>query len=181
MSNLQFLNTFIVKKLTLLSVLAILLLPYSVSAEIKGFEDLTGKTQLFENHIGKGKWLVVMMWSSDCHICNREAHQYVDFHMIHSDTDATVLGISLDGASRKKEALGFINKHSVDFPNLIAEPSTVAALYQNATGQGFVGTPTFLIYSPEGELKAAQAGAVPTELIEDFMKKNSANKVVKNN
>ena len=181
MNKLQFINTFFIQKITLLSVLAILLLPYSVSAEIKGFEDFTGKSQKFENYLGKGKWLIVMVWASDCHICNREAHQYVDFHMIHSDTDASVLGISLDGDSRKKEAVGFIKKHSVDFPNLIAEPSTVMELYQNSTGQGFAGTPTFLIYSPKGELKAAQAGAVPPELIEDFIKKNSTEKVVKNN
>ena len=177
MSNLQFLKTFTVRKIALYSLLGFLLLPFSVSAEIKGFQDFKGKSQVFENYLGKGKWLVVMMWASDCHICNREAHQYVDFHMIHSDTDATVLGISLDGENRKKDALGFIKKHSVDFPNLIAEPETVANLFQKSTGQGFAGTPTFLIYSPKGELKAAQAGAVPTELIEDFIKKNSIDKV----
>lgn len=177
MSNLQFLKTFTVKKIALYSLLGFLLLPFSVSAEITGFQDFKGKSQVFENYLGKGKWLVVMMWASDCHICNREAHQYVDFHMIHSDTDATVLGISLDGENRKKEALGFIKKHSVDFPNLIAEPETVANLFQESTGQGFAGTPTFLIYSPKGELKAAQAGAVSTELIEDFIKKNSIDKV----
>lgn len=178
MSKLHVLNTSL-KKLTLLSLISIFFLPFSVSADINGFQDFSGKSKIFENHIGKGKWLVVMMWASDCHICNREAHQYVDFHMLHSDTDATVLGISLDGESRKKEAEKFIKKHSVDFPNLIAEPMTVAKLFQESTGQGFSGTPTFLIYSPEGELKAAQAGAVPTELIEDFIKKNSTNKVVK--
>ena len=151
MINLQFLKTFTVKKIALYSLLGYLFLPFSVSAEITGFQDFKGKSQVFENYLGKGKWLVVMMWASDCHICNREAHQYVDFHMIHSDTDATVLGISLDGENHKNEALGFIKKHS--------------------------GTPTFLIYSPKGELKAAQAGAVPTELIEDFIKKNSIDKV----
>jgi len=149
----------------------------STQAEIQGFQDFNGKPQVLENYTGKGKWLVVMMWASDCHICNKEAHEYVDFHMVHSDDDATVLGISLDGESRKKEAENFIKKHSVDFPNLIAEPEHVAAIYKELTGQFFAGTPTFLIFSPDGELKAAQAGAVPTQLIEDFMKQNSVKKV----
>ena len=171
MYKLKFLNTFLVQKLTLFSLLGLLFVSAPVSAEMKGFEDFNGKSQVLENYIGKGKWLIVMMWASDCHICNREAHQYVDFHMIHSDTDATVLGISLDGESRKKEAEDFIKRHSVDFPNLIAEPEYVSDFYRQATGQYFSGTPTFLIYSPDGQLKAAQAGAVPTALIEDFIKK----------
>jgi len=153
----------------------------SVAAEINGFDDFNGKPQVFENYLAKGKWLVVMIWASDCRICNREAHQYVDFHMLHSDQDATVLGISLDGESRKKEAEAFIKKHSVDFPNLIAEPATVANFFQESTGQGFAGTPTILNYSPDSKLKADQVGAVPKEIIEDFIKKNSVNKVLENN
>jgi peroxiredoxin len=178
MNKLQFSASFFAQKVTLLSLLAFLLLSSLASAEMKGFEDFNGKPQQLENYLGKGKWLVVMIWASDCHICNREAHQYVDFHMIHSDTDATVLGISMDGASRKKEAEKFIKRHSVDFPNLIAEPDYVSAFYQKLTGQYFAGTPSFLIFSPKGELKAVQAGAVPTSLIEDFIKKNPAKKVV---
>lgn len=179
MNQLRILNTFFVRKLTLFSLVSALFFSPLVSAEIKGFEDFNGKPQLLENYLGKGKWLVVMMWASDCYICNREAHQYVDFHMVHSDTDATVLGISLDGENRKTEAQGFIKKHAVDFPNLIAEPEYVAALYRELTGQFFAGTPTFLIYSPEGELKATQAGAVPTGLIEEFIEKNNIQKASK--
>lgn len=178
MISLPFSNRFLTLKLATLSLLGLLFISSIVSAEMKGFEDFTGKPQTLESYTGKGKWLVVMMWASDCHVCNHEAHQYVDFHMIHSDNDATVLGISLDGDSRKKEAEEFIKKHSVDFPNLIAEPQHVSKMYQELTGEFFAGTPTFLIYSPEGELKAAQAGAVPTTLIEDFIAKNSSKKVV---
>jgi len=151
-------------------------LTLTAEAEMSGFQDFKGKPQVLENYTGKGKWLIVMMWASDCHICNREAHQYVDFHLAHSDDDATVLGISIDGQGRKKEAEKFIKKHSIDFPNLIAEPGHVSAMYQELTGQYFAGTPSFLIFAPDGELKAAQAGAVPTQLIEDFIKKNPVNK-----
>jgi len=178
MTNIRFLTTSLVQKLTLISLLGMLLMSSQVSAEIKGFEDFNGKPQVFDNYLGKGKWLVVMLWRSDCHICNREAHEYVDFHMIHSDTDATVLGISNDGEGRKKDAEAFIKRHNVDFPNLIAEPEFVSNFFQNLTGQHFSGTPSFLIFSPEGELKAAQVGAVPTALIEEFIKKNSVKKVV---
>jgi len=178
MNNSLFLKNFISKIFFSLSLFALFFISSVVSAEMKGFEDFNGKPQVLENYLGKGKWTVVMMWASDCHICNREAHEYVDFHMIHSDVDATVLGISLDGESRKKAAKKFIKKHAVDFPNLIAEPEYVSAMYKKLTGQFFAGTPSFLIYSPDGELKAAQAGAVPTALIEDFIKQNPVKKVV---
>ena len=160
-------------------VLLILAFSQSVRAEFKGFQDFEGKPQLLKNYTAKGKWLVVMIWASDCHICNKEAHQYVDFHLVHSDDDATVLGISIDGESRKSEAEKFISKHSVDFPNLIAEYEYVAAMYQELSGQAFAGTPSFLVFAPDGELKAATAGAVPTTLIEEFIKKNSVQKASK--
>ncbi len=149
------------------------LLSTPVVAQIPALQDFSGKAAKIEDFTGKGKWLVVMIWASDCHICNREAHQYVDFHMIHSDTDATVLGVSIDGADGKKDAEKFIAKHSIDFPNLIGEADYVASLYYDLTGQYFRGTPTILIYSPKGELMAADAGAVPTELIEAFINKHS--------
>ena len=133
---------------------------------------------MLENYTGKGKWLVVMIWASDCHICNREAHEYVDFHLVHSDENASVLGISVDGEGRKKAAQKFIKKHSVDFPNIIAEPEYMSTLYKELTGSFFAGTPTIMVYSPDGELRAATAGAVPTNLIEDFINKNSVKKVV---
>lgn len=160
-------------------VIALFILSFSslfniAQADFKGFQDFQGNSQTLKNYVGKGKWLVVMIWASDCHICNKEAHQYVDFHMLHSDEDATVLGISADGESRKAEAEHFIKKHSVDFPNLIAEPGYVGAVYKELTGASFVGTPSFLIFSPEGELKAADAGAVPSSVIEEFIAQNSA-------
>ncbi len=148
-------------------------------AEISGLQDFKGQPQKLENFTGKGKWLVVMIWASDCHICNREVYQYVDFNMVHSDDDATVLGISIDGEAKKKDAESFIRRHSVDFPNLIGEPEYIATIFQDLTGQYFRGTPSILIFSPRGELKAADAGAVPTELIEKFIEQQSAKSVKK--
>jgi peroxiredoxin len=159
-------------------IIGLMLFSPFAQADLKGFQDFNGKQQVLENYTGKGKWLVVMIWASDCHICNREAYKYVDFNMIHSDKDASVLGISIDGESRIKEAKAFIKRHSIDFPNLIGEPEYVEQVYANLSGQHFAGTPS-LIYAPDGELKAAQAGAVPTEMIESFIEKNSLKKASK--
>ncbi len=136
-------------------------------------QDMDGNNRVLHDYIGKGKWTIVMIWISDCHVCNQEASQYDDFHDKHRDTDASVLGISMDGLEGNKDAAAFIKRNNVGFPNLMGDPETVASLYIRLTGGDWVGTPTFLIFSPSGELKAAQPGAVPVALIEEYILKNS--------
>jgi peroxiredoxin len=119
-----------------------------------------------------GKWLIVMLWASDCVECNREAHQYVEFHESHHDSDARVLGVSLDG-SNQAAAQKFIEKHQVPFPNLITDFGKGSRWFETLTGQQFWGTPGFLIFDQSGELRAQQIGAVPVNLIEDFIANNS--------
>jgi len=50
----------------------------------------------------------------------------------------------------------------------------VMGYFQLLTGSRWVGTPTFLVFGPDGELMAKQAGAVPTDLIEQFIAANTA-------
>lgn len=137
-------------------------------------KDFDGAMHSLDEFTGQGKWAIVMIWASDCHVCNQEAGEYVKFNKAHKDKDAFILGISADGREKKAEAVNFINRHSVDFKNLIDEPENVSRLYQGLTGQAFVGTPTFLLFAPNGELRAAQAGAVPTNIIETFIARETA-------
>jgi peroxiredoxin len=135
--------------------------------------DFAGKRRTIDEFSGDGKWLVVMIWASDCHICNTEVPEYMAFHEAHKDKDASVLGVSMDGDARKKEAMAFLDRHLVNFPNLIGEIVAVATLYEELTGSFLAGTPAFLIYTPSGELAAKQIGAVPVKLIEEFIAANS--------
>lgn len=147
------------------------LTPFSASAELL---DMQGNVRTVSDYQQKDKWLVVMIWESNCPVCNREAYQYVDFYEFHKDTDANVLGISIDGAAKKSAAEAFIKRHSVSFPNLIGEVSEVARWYATVTGERFSGTPTLLVYAPDGTLAAREVGAVPTETIEKFMQREAA-------
>jgi len=125
-------------------------------------------------YAGNGKWLVVMIWASDCTVCNREAHNYVDFQKQHQGKDAQMLGLSIDGKEKTKDALDFLKRHQLNFPNLIGEPMDVATMYQERTGNDWIGTPTFMVFNPKGELIGAQAGAVPVSIIESFIERESA-------
>jgi peroxiredoxin len=143
------------------------------AAEDALFTDFAGQPRSIESYAGDGRWLVVMIWAHDCHVCNIEAEAYAQFHEAHKDKDAHVLGISLDGKAKKAEAEAFIERHSLPFPNLIGEPAAVMLQYMVLTETSFLGTPSILLYGPDGRLTAAQAGAVPVESIERFMAKDA--------
>lgn len=145
-----------------------------VSTTVKAAELTALKTgpEALNSHLGNDQWLIVMLWASDCVICNKEAYQYVDFHKFHHDNDARVLGISLDGKNQAA-AQKFIEKHQLPFPNLITDFDEGSRWFKNLTGEKFWGTPGFLIFDQSGELRAQQIGAVPANLIEDFIAKNS--------
>ena len=118
---------------------------------------------------GHGRWLVVMIWASDCEICRLEAPSYQQFHQRHAGKDAVVVGITLDGAEREQHADGFVAQHGLQFDNLLGEPEAVVGYYEVITGTRWVGTPSFLIFAPDGELRARQAGAVEVEIVEQFI------------
>jgi peroxiredoxin len=154
----------------LVTVLALLLAGAAQAASLQHFD---GKPGAIDDYAGKGKWLVVMIWASDCHVCNEEVENYDFFHDAHKNKDAAVLGISIDGQAKIQDAREFVARHQVSFPNLIGEPGDVAQMFYELTGVTWVGTPTFLIYKPSGKLVVQQIGAVPVDLIESFIKRNS--------
>lgn len=145
-----------------------LIWPFS-SGHAAPLTEFDAKPETLAHYAGQGKWLVVMMWASDCLICNKEVEQYDRFHERHQEKDSTVLGISMDGRSNRAAAEAFIKQHGLHFPNLLAEPEEVATMFYDLTGEHWAGTPSFLIYSPAGRLMVQQIGAVPVPLIEEFI------------
>jgi len=139
----------------------------SAAAPDLALKDLQGNSKSVGEYIGHGKWTVVMLWAHDCPICNQEVGQLSFFHDEHKNKDATVLGVSIDGSAGIDKARGFVTNHAVDFPNLIIEPDQ--ELIGKFGGGQFIGTPTFYLYSPEGELAAKHVGPVSQEDLEAFI------------
>jgi peroxiredoxin len=160
------------KLLLALLIAGVVLVAQAADEEIT-LTDFTGEPRTIESFAGDGRWLVVMIWAHNCHVCNQEAEAYAQFHEAHRETDAHVLGVSLDGAAQRADAEAFIERHDLPFPNLIGEPRRVMLNYLMLTQSQFRGTPSILLYDPEGKLRAAQAGAVPTASIEAYIARNS--------
>lgn len=136
-------------------------------------KDMQGNDHTLHDYAIKDKWLVVMVWQSDCHVCNQEVEGYVAWYEKNKSGNSTLIGISTDGWEDRQAAQGFIDEHKVTFPSTLVSFATLNEYYLNHTGQPFFGTPSFLIYSPTGELKAVQTGAVPTDLIDNYIRENS--------
>lgn len=150
--------------------LLVFLLPPSAyaSAPQLSLKDMDGIEQPLNQYIGQGKWTVLVIWAEDCEVCNADIETYDFFHEDHKNKNAQVLGVSVDGWDKIKLARDFVKRHSLSFPNLVIEPDMNEI--QKLGGGDFVGTPTIFIYTPDGEIVAAQAGAVPVNIIEDFIK-----------
>lgn len=158
-------------RVLLASVLMFVLLIPAVHAD-SVLRDMRGNITTFENQQTPGQWTVVMIWASDCHVCNEESGQYSVFHHEHAERDANIIGMSIDGWQGREDAQAFIKRNGVVFPNLIGDVETVARWYAGETGEAFRATPTFVVFGPDGEVRAAQPGAVPPAIIEDFIKAN---------
>ena len=158
-------------KLVILFLAIMLLSP--VQAEEFQFRDFEGNKQVFNDQLADGQWTVVMIWAHDCPVCNEEVQSWDLFHADHEDSDARVLGLSLDGAAGESGAREFLERHEPAFKNLIGEPRDVARLVSKASGRPLYGTPTFLIYSPERRLVAMQVGPLNPALLETYMRENS--------
>ena len=129
--------------------------------------DLEGRSHTLNEYIGHGKWVVMVFWMHDCKICASEIHHLQAFHAAHADKDAIVLGISIDGTDRVKDARRFAAKHKLTFPNLLTEPDFDAL--QKFGGGKFMGTPTQYFYDPVGRLVARKIGPISRADIEGFI------------
>lgn len=148
---------------------AVLLVPTLWAGEIV-LKDITGKTHSVSQYIGQGKWTVVAVWSADCPICRRDIHHMAFFHAEHKGKKAEVLGLSIDGFQNRKKAAAFIDDQGLDFPNLIGDIDDPTRL----SGRRFIGTPTYYVFTPEGQFAAEHVGSATQEQMETLIKRLEA-------
>ncbi len=137
-------------------------------------KDLDGREHHVQEFIGKGKWVVVVVWSADCPVCRREIYHMTFFHDENRKKGMEVLGLSIDGWQQVEKARAFARDQALNFPNLIGDPETPSLL----TDTMFIGTPTFYVFSPDGRVLAQRIGPVTQEqmeaLIEELKAKQAA-------
>lgn len=161
------------KRILYLTTISLLIFTSSLSnaSDWTEVRTLEGKFTTLSQHFEKDKWTLVMLWTTDCGICQREYPVMSEFHDKHKDIDAKVIGVSLDGYSKLESITEHINEMPMTFDNLIGEITVVAFNYESATEEALRGTPTFLMFNPDGQLVGHNPGPVKPEALEKFISK----------
>lgn len=145
----------------------------SENAPFPDLVDIDGKLVTTEADVGKGKWQVVMIWATDCHVCTEMKPLMSAFHDKHKDTDAEVYGIAVDGADNLDAVRQYMTDHKVAFPTYIGELALIAANFEINAEVRLSGTPTYLLFNPTGELVAIDYGMLDIDALESFISRNS--------
>ncbi len=143
------------------------------TSSLRAFElqDFNGSPSSLDEHIGNDKWTLVMFWAHDCSICRAEFPSLSEFHARRDDVD--VIGISIDGDANKALAEGFLASTQPSFASFITSLTLAAANYRVLTQEDFRGTPTFLLFTPDGELIGNNPGRLGISALEKFIANNS--------
>ena len=131
------------------------------------FTDLNGKKDSINNHIGKNKWTILEIWESSCGACRMHMPEMVKFDG--KLKNARILGVTLDGQDGIDDAEDFIAEFNVKFPTIVTNYVEMNIWMEQSIGESLRGTPTFILFDPEGKLVAAQPGIVATTSLEKFI------------
>lgn len=158
------------RKITLIIALIANLALFSTSAH--ALTDMQGNTKQLGEIVGKGKWTVFKIWASNCHVCQKTIHYLSEFKQAYPAAD--VYGISVDGQrdpSDKAKAQAFIKRFKVNFPNLLSDWVEISGILYSTAGESLTGTPTLMVYNPQGKLVAVQPGAVMAQDLISFIQR----------
>ena len=127
-----------------------------------------GVEQSMADYIGKGKWVVINVWSPTCTACVKELPAIEAFRKKHID-DVQMLGLTIDfpsfGYGRIDIINEFLEKTPLNYPLFLAD----IELASEVIGNWLVAIPLMAIFHPDGRVLARWPGYVDTNEIEEFM------------
>ncbi len=161
--------------LRILMVVAIVVASNNAAARASDFkvQTLDGDEVPLSNYFEPGKWTMVMLWTTYCRTCRKQYPIISEFHDKHKDSDAKVIGVSLDGFDLVDKVRRYVADQPMTFDNAITEVTKFASAYKAITEDAFTGTPTYLMFDPSGAMVAATAGPMKIEMVERFIAENS--------
>jgi len=136
------------------------------STTASAMTDINGKPENLARYVGKGQWVVVEAWHSRCTICMKGMPAMVQANGSFPNT--RLVGISLDG--NRVTAQGIISRFNINFPTLVTNISEFDQYLRRVAKRSLKGAPTYLIFSPTGELKAVQSGKLSPKDIHGYLR-----------
>ena len=133
---------------------------------------LDGHPAMLTEFFERGKWTLVMIWTTYCAVCKQQFPMISAFHDVHHDRDVKVVGIALDGYHAIDKVRAYVGKSELSFYNLVGDLSEIAPGMEEMTGQRFEATPTYLLFNTRGQIDGMMVGPIEVEQIERFIKEN---------
>ena len=162
-------NSTLLKPWTLLIPAVVFLCSLSTASFAFQLQALDASRVHLTDYVGGGKWTLVMFWSTDCIPCEEQKPMIEDFHRQHHSKVARVVGIALDGFENFPGIQKLVDKHQPTYPNLVVFTDVFHRQYREMTGKNFRATPTYLLFSPDGQLAGARAGKIERALLESVV------------
>jgi thiol-disulfide isomerase/thioredoxin len=133
------------------------------AAEEKRFIDIHGGVVDLNSY--RGKWVVINYWATWCPPCLEEIPELIHFHDTHKDSDAVVVGISMEETPIPALS-SFVEENMMSYP--------VVPMRSDMPMIGNVpGLPTTYMIDPTGNTVAMKVGQVTSEMLESFIKNSS--------
>ena len=129
-------------------------------------ESLEGERVDLHDYLGQGKWTLVMLWTTDCVPCEEQKPMIEAFHSDHKGDKARVIGLALDGPSKRVEIDQLIEHHQPSYTNLLAFDDVFARQFTEETGEKYAVTPTYVLYKPDGSLFGVHVGKVDRQALD---------------
>ena len=79
----------------------------------------------------------------------------------------------MDGPKQMDLINDYMVDNNVSFPTFVGDTAIIASHYFGMTEENLRGTPTYLLFNPEGELLAINPGRLTVEALEAFIARNS--------
>lgn len=133
---------------------------------------LDGHPAMLSEYFEPGKWTLVMIWTTYCGVCKQQFPMISAFHDAHHDTDIKVVGIALDGFQYVDAIQAYVTESQLSFDSLVGELFEISPGVEEATGQRFDGTPTYLLFDTRGQISALKVGPIKVDEIQRFIQDN---------
>jgi len=88
------------------------------------------------------------------------------FHRRTSNRGVSVVGVSTDSKSLRAKATDTYHLTRTSFPNYYFEGDSFQQAFQLHLGQDFLGTPTYMVFSPDGTLTGVHTGAITRSMLD---------------
>ena len=150
---------------------AVLALSFAGDGTARAFElrTMEAAPTMLEAYVGGGLWSLVQLWTTDCVPCEQQKPMLEQFHVAHSDRDARVLGVALDGPEAIDAIEVIVARHEASYETLVALDDRFDRQFEELTGTEFRATPTYLLFTPDGAFAGAHVGLLSRGALEKIV------------